>query len=88
VIAELQDQLLAQERELDCRKGAIIAWEESLMAFVRALEEARTDHDAIHAHGSDVRCDYFAQGSASSSQSEQSKALNRTLDERVILLHL
>jgi hypothetical protein len=33
---ELQEQLLAQERELDSRKGAIIAWEDGMTAFERA----------------------------------------------------
>jgi hypothetical protein len=37
VIVELQEQLLAQERELDSREGTIVTWEEGLIAFTRAL---------------------------------------------------
>jgi hypothetical protein len=33
VAIELQEQLLAQDRELDSREGAIIVWEEGLAAF-------------------------------------------------------
>jgi hypothetical protein len=36
VAAELQGHILAQERELDSREGAVIAWEEGLVAFARA----------------------------------------------------
>jgi hypothetical protein len=88
VIAELQDQLLAQERELDSREGTIIMWEESLSTFARVLREACTGRDASHALGGTIRCDYLAQVSASSSQSKRHKALRRMLDERVILLGL
>jgi hypothetical protein len=49
VIVELQEQLLARERELDSREGAIIAWEESLMSFTRVLREVRVKRDASHA---------------------------------------
>jgi hypothetical protein len=49
VIVELQEQLLARERELDSREGAIVAWEESLISFTRALREVRVKHDASHA---------------------------------------
>jgi hypothetical protein len=46
------------------------------MTFTRMLTEARVGHD------------YLTQVSASSSQSEQHKALCRMLDERMILLGL
>jgi hypothetical protein len=36
VATELQGHILAQERELDSREGAVIAWEEGLVAFARA----------------------------------------------------
>jgi hypothetical protein len=39
VVAELQEQLLARERELDSREGSIITWEESLLVSGRALKE-------------------------------------------------
>jgi hypothetical protein len=40
VLTELQDQLLARGREIGSHEGAIIAWEESLVAFDCALMEA------------------------------------------------
>jgi hypothetical protein len=88
VIAKLQDQLLAREMELDSREGTVIAWEESLATFTRALREALMGHDASCAHAGATRRDYVAQVSASSSQSEWHRALRRTLDERTTLLSL
>jgi hypothetical protein len=35
VIIELEEQLLAWERELDSRESVIVAWEEGLTAFAR-----------------------------------------------------
>jgi hypothetical protein len=34
---ELQEKLLARERELDSREGTIAVWEDGLVAFERAL---------------------------------------------------
>jgi hypothetical protein len=48
VIIELQEQLLAQERELDSREGAIIVCEEGLAAFARMLGEVHVEHDASY----------------------------------------
>jgi hypothetical protein len=70
VINELQDHLLARDRELGSQEGAIIAWEEILTAFTRVLREARAGHDASCAHAGAVRHDYLAQVTASSYQSE------------------
>jgi hypothetical protein len=50
VTVELQGQLLALERKLDSREGAIIVWEESLAAFAHALGEVHVEHDASRAH--------------------------------------
>jgi hypothetical protein len=60
VIAELQEQLLSQERVLDSREGAVIAWEESLTALACALGEASTERDASRASADVVRRDYSA----------------------------
>jgi hypothetical protein len=59
VFVELEDQLLARERELDSREGAIIAWEESQTSFARVLREACMGHDARHANGGVIRYDYL-----------------------------
>jgi hypothetical protein len=52
------------------------------------LGEARTGCDASRAHGGAIQCDYLAQVSTSSSQSECRKELHQTLDERTNLLGL
>jgi hypothetical protein len=87
-IAELQDQLLARERELDSQEGTIVTWEESLMASARALGETCEVHDARRAHEGAVWRDYLTQVSVSSSQFERCKALYQTLYEHAILLGL
>jgi hypothetical protein len=43
---ELQEQLLAWERELDGREGTITTWEDGLVAFEYALGRARMECDA------------------------------------------
>jgi hypothetical protein len=48
VAIKLQKQLLARERELDSREGAIVMWEDGLAAFEHALEKVGTERDASH----------------------------------------
>jgi hypothetical protein len=50
VAVELQGQLLALERELDSRESVMVAWEERLTAFARALGEVRVERDARRVH--------------------------------------
>jgi hypothetical protein len=45
VVVQLQGQLLAQERELHRKEGAIIAWEDRLVAFKRALGKVLAELD-------------------------------------------
>jgi hypothetical protein len=40
------EQLLAQEKELDSREGAITTWEDGLVAFACALGDACMECDA------------------------------------------
>jgi hypothetical protein len=70
VVIELQEQLLARERDLDSREGAIIAWEEGLVAFACVLKEVRVKLDASHTCADAVQRDFFSQARASSSQSK------------------
>jgi hypothetical protein len=49
VVAELQEQLLAWERELDYTAGAIAAWEDELVAFEHALKKACMERDVERA---------------------------------------
>jgi hypothetical protein len=67
MIVELQEQLLARERELDNREGAIVAWGESLTVFARALGEVTTECDASRTRAAATLWDYSTQVSASSS---------------------
>jgi hypothetical protein len=59
VTVELQGQLLAQERELDSCEGAIIVWEEGLVAFARALGEVHAERDPSQAPADAVQRDFF-----------------------------
>jgi hypothetical protein len=42
---ELQEQLLAWERELESREGAVAAWVDGLVAFERALRRVCMEHE-------------------------------------------
>jgi hypothetical protein len=58
VIVKVQEQVLAQWRELDSREGVIVAWEESLTSFARTLGEASAEHYASCTHEDAVRWNY------------------------------
>jgi hypothetical protein len=88
VVAELQEWLLTQERELDSQEGAIVTWEESLLVFTHALKEASEGCDASRAHMGVAWCDNLAQVGTSGSRSERRKALRWGLDERITILGL
>jgi hypothetical protein len=81
VTVELQGQLLAQERELDSYEGAIISWEEGLVAFVHALGEVSVERDASHTRVDAVQRDFFTQAHATSSWSEKLTDLGCMLEE-------
>jgi hypothetical protein len=84
----VKEQLLAQERELDSREGAVIAWDEGLMVFARALGEASTECNTSRARVDAVRRDFSAQVCTSSSWYGQLNALSRLLEEHASLLCL
>jgi hypothetical protein len=48
VAVEVQEQLLAQERELDSREGVIATWEDRLATSEHALGRACMERDAKH----------------------------------------
>jgi xanthosine utilization system XapX-like protein len=48
VAIEVQEQLLAQERELDSREGVIATWEDGLATSEHALGRACMERDAKH----------------------------------------
>jgi hypothetical protein len=88
VLAELQEHLLARERELDSREGTVTAWEESLEALACSLVEARAVHDTICTHTDAIRRHYLTQVSTSSSQSDRRIALHQSMDEHAAHLGL
>jgi hypothetical protein len=65
-------QLLAQERKLDSREGAIVAWEDGLAAFERALGRACMERDAERAQAEAVRQDFLTKTRAFTSNSKHS----------------
>jgi hypothetical protein len=67
---ELQEQLLSRERELDSQEGAIIAWEEGLVAFAPTLGEVHMECDTSRARADAIQWDFFSQMRASSSWSK------------------
>jgi hypothetical protein len=88
VVVELQDQLLARERELDSQEGTIVTWEDGLVASECALGRACREHDAEHAQAEAARQDYLARSHAITSSSKHSINFNRMLEECQILLSL
>jgi hypothetical protein len=69
VAIELQEQLLAQERELDSRGGVITVWEDGLAVFEYALGKLCTERDTSHVRAEVVQQDLSAQAHVSSSRS-------------------
>jgi hypothetical protein len=55
VMNELQEQLLTRERELASREGAIVAWEDGLMASECTLGKACMECDAERASSKAVQ---------------------------------
>jgi hypothetical protein len=49
VAVELQEQLLAQEVELDSMEGAIVAWEDELAVSEHALRRVCVERDVMRA---------------------------------------
>jgi hypothetical protein len=47
--------------ELDSQEGAIITWEEGLVAFAHVLWVVREEHDTSHARADVVQWDFFTQ---------------------------
>jgi hypothetical protein len=74
------EQLLAQEKELDSREGAITTWEDGLVAFACALGDARMECDAKHVQAVAVQQYFLARTRASCSRSKQLHHLSRTLE--------
>jgi hypothetical protein len=85
---KLREQLLAWERELESKEGAITAWEDGLAMFEHALGRVCTERDASHIQAKATQQDYLARTCTFCSRSKQLIILSRTLEERQILLCL
>jgi hypothetical protein len=85
---ELQERLLAQERELDSREGAIATWEDGLAAFKCSLGKVCTKCDAKRVWDEAIQQDFLARTHASSVRYKQLNNLRRTLEERQTFLCL
>jgi hypothetical protein len=48
VATELQEQLLAREKQLGSREGTVAVWEDGLSASERALGRVCMEHDIEH----------------------------------------
>jgi hypothetical protein len=82
VAIELWGELLAQERKLDIREGAIVAWEDSLLAFECALGRARIECDAECDQSEAARQDYQARIHAFTAGCRHSFNFDRIMEER------
>jgi hypothetical protein len=88
VAVELRGQLLARERELERREGAITAWEDGLVAFERVLGRVHIEHNASHVQAEATQQDYLARTCTFSSRSKLLIGLSRALEECQILICL
>jgi hypothetical protein len=86
VADELWGQLLAREREMDNREGAITAREDGLASSNRALGRTCMDRDAACAQAEAAQHDYRARLHTSTSSSKHSINFNWMLKECQILL--
>jgi hypothetical protein len=59
VVEELQEQLLAQEEELNNRKGIVVTWEDGLSTAKCAIGQACVEHDVKHALTESIRQNYL-----------------------------
>jgi hypothetical protein len=70
LVIELQEQLLARERESDSREGTVAMYEDGLLAFERALGMVCMDHDAKHIWAKATQQDFLARTCTSTSRSK------------------
>jgi hypothetical protein len=85
VAVELRGQLLARERGLDSKEGAIVAWGDSLVAFECALGRARAECDAECDRAEVVWQDYRATIHAFMAGCRCSFNFDQILEERWVL---
>jgi hypothetical protein len=71
VVVNLQEQLLARERELDSREGTLTTWEDGLVDFEHTLERVCTECVARHVQDEAAQQDYLFRTCAFSSRSKR-----------------
>jgi hypothetical protein len=79
MVAELQEQLLVWERELDNRENALIAREDDLAAIECTLGRARMECDAECDQAEAIRRDYRATMHASTAGCQHSLDFDQVL---------
>jgi hypothetical protein len=70
---------------LGSREGAVIAWEDGLIAIECALGRACMEHHAEHAQTEAVQHDYLTKSCTLTSYTKHSLDFNRMLEEHQIL---
>jgi hypothetical protein len=88
LLHELQKQLLARDRNLDNRKGAIIVRGDGLAAYECALGRARRECDVKRAQAEAVWQDYLARMHTFTSNYQRTFKFDQILEERRIFLSL
>jgi hypothetical protein len=88
VVVKLQEQLPAQERELDSRENPIAMREDGLAAFECFLGRACKERDAEHERAEVVQQDYLARTYTFTTSCWCSFSFDRILQQRRILLSL
>jgi hypothetical protein len=82
VVAELQEQLLTWERQLDSREGTIAAWVDGLAPSEYAIGRVCMEHDVESIQAKAAQQDYLAKTCAFSFVYKYSINLSQMLEER------
>jgi hypothetical protein len=88
VAIELWEKLLAWERKLKSREGAIVMREDGLVAFECTLGRVRMECDAEHARAEAIRQDYLVRTRAFIASCQRSLNFDQILEECRTLLSI
>jgi hypothetical protein len=88
MVVELQEQLHAQERELDSREGALLEQEDGMLAFECALGRVRMEYNVECNWVEVVRRDYRARIHTFMTGCRHSFNFDRVLEGRRFLLSM
>jgi hypothetical protein len=82
VAVELWEQLLAWERELESREGAVVVREDGLASSECALGRIHMEHNAKHTQAKAIRQDYLARMRTFTASCRHSFNFDQILEER------